>query len=114
MARCYDAQRRGQPARAENLNAMETPNTNANPDACAGLAGPTGSPISEAVAGLMRDRASLLKTRHDLLGNTVWLRFDEHWKKLTEEVREIDARVDRLLMTATLSENVRMSEGADK
>src|SRR5688572_17925932 len=52
-----------------------------------------GTPISEVLHGLMRDRSQLLKDRNQLLAHPVWRRFDEFYEKFTAEIGVIDKRV---------------------
>lgn len=58
---------------------------------------PIDSATAEAVKGLCAARIQTAEHRAKLMENGMWCRYDEHWKRFTDEIASIDARIDTLL-----------------
>ena len=56
-----------------------------------------GSAAAEAIRGLCAARYQAAEHRARLLDKGMWMRYDEHWKRFTDEIAALDARIDALM-----------------
>lgn len=60
---------------------------------------PANSPTTEAVIALSKDRAFLVRRKHEGL-NTMWCGYADAVRAIEAEIFEIDTRIDKLIREA--------------